>query len=90
MNNLTISVFGNQIFSEVLNEIKLLSKFDAKSYNDLNLCMKDAVNYNPKSTLQPPLGGPRYPRPVRNLAVSVEMGVFVGMALFHEMSQISP
>jgi len=46
MNNLTISVFGNQIFSEVLNEIKLLSKFDAKSYNDLNLCMKDAVNYN--------------------------------------------
>ena len=46
MNNLTISVFGNQIFSEVLNEIKLLSKFDAKSYNDLSLCMKEAVNYN--------------------------------------------
>ena len=27
MNNLTISVFGNQIFSEVLNEIKLLTKW---------------------------------------------------------------
>jgi len=46
MTNLTISIFGNQIFSEILNEIKLLSKFDAKSYNDLNLCMKDAVNYS--------------------------------------------
>ena len=46
MINLTISIFGNQIFSEILNEIKLLSKFDVKSYNDLNLCMKDAVNYN--------------------------------------------
>ena len=46
MTNLTISIFGNQTFSEILNEIKLLSKFDVKSYNDLNLCMKDAVNYN--------------------------------------------
>ena len=46
MNNLTISVFGNQIFSEVLNEIKLLTKFNIKSYNDLSLCMQDAVNHN--------------------------------------------
>ena len=46
MNNLTISVFGNQIFSEILNEVKLLSKFDVKSYDDFSLCIKDAVNYN--------------------------------------------
>ena len=46
MNNLTISVFGNQIFSEILNEVKLLSKFDVKSYDDYSLCIKDAVNYN--------------------------------------------
>ena len=46
MNYLTISIYGNQIFSEVLNEIKLSSKFDVKSYQDLNLCIKDAVNYN--------------------------------------------
>ena len=46
MSNLTISIFGNQIFSEVLNEIKLSSKFDIKSYQDINLCIKDAVNYN--------------------------------------------
>ena len=46
MNNLTISIFGNQIFSEVLSEIKLLSKFDVKSYSDLSLCIKDAISYN--------------------------------------------
>ena len=46
MNNLTISVFGNQIFSEVLDETKLSSKFDVKSYNDVNLCVNDAITYN--------------------------------------------
>jgi len=46
MNNLTISVFGNQIFSEILDEVKLLSKFDVKSYNDVNLCVNDAITYN--------------------------------------------
>ena len=46
MNNLTISVFGNKIFSEILNEIKLSPKFNIKYYDDLSLCMKDAVDYN--------------------------------------------
>ena len=41
MNNLTISVIGNQIFSEVINELKLFSKFKIKFYNDVNLFMKE-------------------------------------------------
>ena len=43
MNNLTISVFGNQIFSEIINEIKLFSKFKLKFYDNLDLCIKDAA-----------------------------------------------
>ena len=43
MNNLTISIFGNQIFSEILNEIKLFSKFKLKFYDNLDLCIKDAA-----------------------------------------------
>ena len=46
MNKLTISIFGNQIFSEIINEIKLFSKFEVKFYDNLDLCIKDAVNYN--------------------------------------------
>ena len=46
MNNLTISVFGNQIFSEVLDETKLSSKFDVKSYNDVNLHHYNIGPYN--------------------------------------------
>ena len=42
MSNLTISVFGNKIFLEIINEIKLFSKFKIKYYEDLNLCVKDA------------------------------------------------
>ena len=43
MNNLTISIFGNQILSEILGELKLFSKFKIQSYNDLGLCIKDAI-----------------------------------------------
>ena len=39
---LTISIFGNKIFSEILNEIKLFSKYRIKYYEDLNLCINDA------------------------------------------------
>ena len=42
MDKLTISIFGNQIFSEIINEIKLFSKFKLKFYDNLDLCTKDA------------------------------------------------
>ena len=44
MKNLTISVFGNQIFSEILKELKLFSDVKIKHYDDLLLCKKEAEN----------------------------------------------
>ena len=46
MDKLTISIFGNKIFSEIINEIKLFSKFKLKFYSNLDLCTKDAVNHD--------------------------------------------
>ena len=46
MTNLTISIFGNKIFSEILNEMKLFSKYKIKYYKDLNLCVNDAKKKN--------------------------------------------
>jgi len=46
MSNLTISIFGNKIFLEIINEIKLFSKFSVKYYEDLGLCIKDAEKNN--------------------------------------------
>ena len=46
MVNLTISIFGNKIFLEVLIELKFFSKYNVKYYDDLNLCMKNASNPN--------------------------------------------
>ena len=46
MINLTISIFGNKIFLEIINEIKLFSKFNIKYYDDLDLCIKDAEKQN--------------------------------------------
>jgi len=46
MSNLTISVFGNKIFLEIINEIKLFSKFKINYYKDLDLCIKDAEKQN--------------------------------------------
>ena len=43
MDNLTILIVGNQIFPEIINELKLFSKFKIKFYNDSNLCIKDIV-----------------------------------------------
>ncbi|GIT35800.1 MAG: hypothetical protein Ct9H300mP5_2690 [Candidatus Pelagibacterales bacterium] len=37
MDKLTISIFGNQIFSEIIKEIKLFSKFNLKFYDNLDL-----------------------------------------------------
>ena len=42
MTDLTISVFGNKIFSEILNEMKVFSKYRIKYYEDFNLCVNDA------------------------------------------------
>ena len=46
MSNLTISIFGNKIFFDIINEIKLFSEFKIKYYEDLDLCVKDAENQN--------------------------------------------
>ena len=42
----TISIFGNKIFSEILNEMKLFSNYKVKYYDDIDLCVKDAENNN--------------------------------------------
>ena len=46
MNNLTISIFGNKSFLEIINEIKLFSKYKIKYYENLDLCIKDAEKQN--------------------------------------------
>ena len=46
MDNFTISIFGNKIFLEIINEIKLFSKFKIQYYEDLNLCVQDAEKHN--------------------------------------------
>ena len=43
MVKLTISIFGNQIFFEIINELKLFSKYKLKFYDNLDLCTKDAM-----------------------------------------------
>ena len=42
MDNHTISIFGSKIFLEIINEVKLFSKFKIKFYDNLGLCLKDA------------------------------------------------
>ena len=46
MDNFTISIFGNKILFEIINELKLFSKFKIKHYEDLSLCEKDAEQEN--------------------------------------------
>ena len=46
MTNVTISIFGNKIFSEILNEMRLFSKYKIEHYEDLNLCVSDAKKKN--------------------------------------------
>ena len=46
MTNVTISIFGNKIFSEILNEMRLFSKYKIKYYEDLTLCLDDAKKKN--------------------------------------------
>ena len=42
MDNFTISIFGSKTFLEIINEVKLFSKFKIKYYENLDLCVKDA------------------------------------------------
>ena len=46
MSNSTISIFGNKIFLEIINEVRLFSKFKIQYYEDLNLCEQDAEKHN--------------------------------------------
>ena len=46
MDNYTISIFKNKIFLEIINEVKSFSKFTAKYYEDLDLCVKDSEKLN--------------------------------------------
>ena len=45
MNDLTISTFGNQIFFEIANELRLFSKFKFKFYKNLDICLQDSLKY---------------------------------------------
>ena len=46
MNNIVISIFGNQIILEILNELKLFSEFKFKFFDNLDLCVKESKNNN--------------------------------------------
>ena len=46
MSKLIVSILENKIFSEILGEIKLFSKYQIKNYDNLNLLMEDNVNNN--------------------------------------------
>ena len=46
MTGLTISIFGNKIFSEILNEMKLFANYKIKYYDDLDLCVRDSKKKN--------------------------------------------
>ena len=43
MSNFTISIFGNKIFSEILNELKLFSKYRINFYEDLKQYEKNVA-----------------------------------------------
>tara|TARA_B100000427_G_C15366895_1_gene532515 strand:+ start:47 stop:685 length:639 start_codon:yes stop_codon:yes gene_type:complete len=46
MDNITISIFGNKIFFEILSEIKLFTKYNIKFYKEFNLCAENAKKLN--------------------------------------------
>ena len=46
MNNIVISIFGNQILPEILDELKLFSEFKFKFFDNLDLCVKESKNNN--------------------------------------------
>ena len=46
MDKLNISIIGNQILLEIMDEIKLFSKFKLKFYDNLDLYTKNTENYD--------------------------------------------
>ena len=46
MSNFIISIIGNKIFSEIINEMKLFSKFKIKYYENIDLCIEDNTKEN--------------------------------------------
>ena len=46
MSNFTISILSNKIFSEIVREIKLFSKYEIKYYPDIDLWIKDSKKEN--------------------------------------------
>ena len=46
MNNLTISIFGNKIFLEIINELKLFPEFRVNFLDNLNLLTNNRVDNN--------------------------------------------
>ena len=48
MSNNIISIFGTKIFLEILKEIKFLSKFQFKNYENLKLCLKESESKDEK------------------------------------------
>ena len=44
MHNVTISIFGDQIFSEIITELKIFSKFKIKYYDNFDSWMKNVVD----------------------------------------------
>ena len=41
MDNYTISIIDNQIFFEIISELKLFTKYKIKQYKNTNLCIED-------------------------------------------------
>jgi len=46
MTDITISIFGNKILLEILNEIKLFNKFKTKYYDDFDVCIINSEKEN--------------------------------------------
>ena len=46
MSNFNISILSNKIFSEIVREIKLFSKYKIKYYSDIDLWIKDSKKEN--------------------------------------------
>ena len=46
MNDFTISIIGNKIFFEIINELKLFSKFNIKFYDNHDLYIQDSNKEN--------------------------------------------
>ena len=46
MDNFNISIFENRVFWEIINEIKLFSKFKIKYHDELDQCIKEASKHD--------------------------------------------